>query len=118
MATQTPFVGNNMFPRRGFLVAKTSDIIQILPTVSFDNLDKYEVRWSLSENGTELQKGSLGAVELAPGDTRGVYSLRQTHYSSRRRVLVTHELASKQRRTLGSRGHELGKEQLATTIRS
>jgi beta-galactosidase len=39
---------------------------------SFTNLEKYDFTWTLSENGTILQEGTLDPVDLAPGATTTV----------------------------------------------
>ncbi|RJE73152.1 glycoside hydrolase [Reichenbachiella sp. MSK19-1] len=44
--------------------------VRVSNRLSFTNLDRYEMRWTLSENGKEIQKGKIKAVDVAPGQSQ------------------------------------------------
>ncbi len=43
--------------------------VLVINRFNFTNLDKYEIRWDLSENGTSLQTGILPAKDVAAGSS-------------------------------------------------
>ncbi len=43
--------------------------VQVANRFHFNNTDQYAIRWSLSENGRELESGTLPPVSIAAGET-------------------------------------------------
>lgn len=46
--------------------------LEVTNRFSFTNLDEYDVTWTLEENGTSIQSGSLDRVDVTPGATETV----------------------------------------------
>lgn len=87
--------------------------VRIRNRFSFSNLNKYEIHWSLSEDGTELQQGALPAQDIAAGESASVtvpYKLKKEKADSEYWLrLSVHE---KVERLWCESGFEIAKEQM------
>lgn len=57
-------------PARFTLLNGDSGSVEIKNRFFFDNLAKYEIRWSLTEDGTIIQQGTLDSVNITPDDSK------------------------------------------------
>ena len=46
--------------------------VRVTSRLDFTSLDRYEARWTLHEDGEEIQSGTLGRIDVAPGQTTEV----------------------------------------------
>lgn len=44
-------------------------VIKLKSRFNFDNLINYQINWAISEDGTEIEKGTLKPINLKPGET-------------------------------------------------
>ena len=53
-------------------VINRSNVVRVVNRFSFTNVDQYEIRWTLSENGKEIKKGSLTNVDIPAADFKEI----------------------------------------------
>jgi len=81
----------------------------------FRNMNEFDIRWTLTENGKDIGTGSLGAFNVLPGESKlfGVdYDLSKTKGEVWLKVSV--KLAKDE--LYAKRGHEIAKEQFLVSV--
>ncbi|MBD0777524.1 DUF4981 domain-containing protein [Maribacter sp. ANRC-HE7] len=77
------------------------------------NLNAYEVKWSLSENGNELQSGILDNIDVKPSSTSELtIPFKKIKFKEGSDYWIRVSVHEKQNRFWANKGFEIAKEQL------
>jgi len=87
--------------------------VRMINRFSFNNLDKYEIRWELAENGSTLQAGSLPVQDVAAGSS-GLVSIpaKKVQYKANCEYWLRVSLHEKADRQWCAKGFEVAKDQM------
>lgn len=92
--------------------------VRILNRTAFTNLRDYEIRWSLSADGRELESGILAPQDVAPGGSAELQlPLRTVAFAATSEYWVRLSLHEKSDRPWCKQGFEVAHEQLAVKAR-
>ncbi|MBK1875347.1 glycoside hydrolase family 2 TIM barrel-domain containing protein [Pelagicoccus mobilis] len=95
----------------------SSGTVSLLSRFNFTNLNEYEVRWAVSENGDVIEEGSLGSLDLAPD---GVLRVEVPYSKIKPKAGIEYFLRmsvhSKEDSLWADAGFELAKEQFALPV--
>lgn len=88
-------------------------LVSISNRYNFTNLDQYEIRWAISENGEELESGILSAQDIAP-DTSATVKIPFTaiRYNDDSEYWIRLSLHEPQDRMWCEKGYQIASEQL------
>jgi beta-galactosidase len=79
----------------------------------FTNLDQYEIRWTLAENGKMLQSGIVGELDIPPESADVVtIPFKKIFFSNKAEYWLRLSLHEKTDRLWCKKGYELAKEQM------
>lgn len=76
----------------------------------FATLDDVVLLWSITENGSIAQEGSIESVDIPAQDSE-LFTIPLTSYSKQKEVVLTFELVVKNNRGFLIKGHEMAFEQ-------
>ncbi len=88
--------------------------VKITNRFNFTNLNAYEIRWSLSKEGNEIEKGILDSQNILPNNSKLVslpFSNKKFEKGSDYWVVLS--IHEKQKTFWAPKGFEIGKQQLA-----
>ncbi|MCW2119009.1 glycoside hydrolase family 2 TIM barrel-domain containing protein [Flavobacterium sp. 7A] len=92
--------------------AKNSEM-RITNRFSFSNLDQYEIRWEVSEDGKVLQSGVLPTLELEAGASTTVkLPVKSIRFDEHSEYWIRMSLHEKTKRLWADKGFELAKNQI------
>ncbi|WP_372775180.1 glycoside hydrolase family 2 TIM barrel-domain containing protein [Mangrovibacterium sp.] len=95
------------------LVDAKAGTVRIINRFNFTNLDKYDIRWVLSENGADLQSGVLQAADVAAGTSTVVsVPIKQVEFKAESDYWLRLSLHEKTDRLWCKKGFEIAKDQL------
>ncbi|MCL5245666.1 DUF4981 domain-containing protein [Cellulophaga sp. 20_2_10] len=87
--------------------------VRIINRFAFTNLDKYVIKWTLSENGKELQSGELPKQDIAASSSAIVaIPFSNKKFNSNSDYWLRISLHEKTDRLWANKGYEVAKEQL------
>lgn len=87
--------------------------IRIINRFSFTNLDQYEIRWSISENGSPIQSGVLPGLDISPGNFKIVkVPFKKLDYDPSADYWLRLSLHEKTDRLWCKKGFEVAKQQI------
>lgn len=87
--------------------------ILITNRYSFTNLNKYDIKWTVSEDGKELQAGILNDINILPISSSVVtIPFKKLKFNNQNEYWVTLSLHEKTNRLWAKKGFEIAKEQL------
>ncbi|MCK9343989.1 MAG: DUF4981 domain-containing protein, partial [Massilibacteroides sp.] len=93
-------------------------VFRVLNRMSFTNVDQYEIRWTLAENGKEIQQGTLPAVACAAADVASfTVPFTQPKRKEGAAYWVRLSLHEKQARFWCDKGFEVAKAQFALSAK-
>lgn len=94
-------------------VAIESGEIRVVNNFDFTNIADYEVIWTLSEDGRELQTGTLRELNVAAGTSKRVkIPFQKVKFNSNSEYWVRISVREKQNRFWANKGYEIAKEQI------
>ncbi|WP_075602760.1 glycoside hydrolase family 2 [Saccharicrinis aurantiacus] len=105
------------------LVVEAVDIkagkVRFINRFSFSNLSNYDFKWSLSQNGKEIQKGSLASIDIAAAES-GIVNipLKAIKFNAESEYFLRISMHEKQDRLWCKKGFEVAKEQLLVQERT
>ncbi|WP_282136382.1 glycoside hydrolase family 2 TIM barrel-domain containing protein [Seonamhaeicola maritimus] len=88
---------------------------EVLVTNRFDFTDiaDYDVKWTLSENGNQIQSGSLTNITVAPNTSKLIrVPFKAVKFKDDKDYWITFTVSEKQDRWWAKKGHEVSKNQL------
>ncbi|AWG23263.1 glycoside hydrolase family 2 [Flavobacterium faecale] len=86
---------------------------RIINRFSFSNLDKYEIRWEVSENGKVIQSGVLPTMELEAGAAKTVkLPIKNNKFDDRSDYWIRMSMHEKTNRLWAEKGFEIAKNQI------
>ncbi len=87
--------------------------VRVINRFNFTNLDKYEIRWELSENETSIQSGSLSAQDVPAGES-GILEIpfKPYNYKDDAEYWLRLSLHEKSNRLWCKKGFEVAKDQI------
>ncbi len=92
--------------------------IRIINRFAFTNLNKYEIRWSLSENGNEIQNGQLSDQDIAAGASSIVeVPFKKVNFNDQAEYWLHLSLNEKTDRLWCKKGFEVAKDQILLKAR-
>jgi beta-galactosidase len=92
--------------------------IRISNRFAFTNLKNYEIQWSLSENGQELQSGNFAPQDIAAGNSKVVsVPFKQIKFKDNSEYWIRISLHEKTNRLWCEKGFEIAKEQILLRTR-
>ncbi|GLR69830.1 glycoside hydrolase family 2 TIM barrel-domain containing protein [Agaribacter marinus] len=92
----------------------TADEVSLTNRFFFDNLNKYEIRWALSEDGKQLQQGILPSVDVAPSESKRLtIPYTMPNIVAGKEYWLRLSLHLSQDALWANKGFELAKEQIA-----
>jgi beta-galactosidase len=87
--------------------------VEVVNKFFFTPLDRFDFLWSLAEDGTELQSGNLGTLDIGPGQRRAVtVPFNQPRPKPGAEYWLTFSVRLKEKTSWAPRGHEIAAEQL------
>ena len=87
-------------------------LIRILNHFNFANLNEYKVRWTLSEDATEIQSGTLEGLSLNPGANKVVkIPFKEISPKANTEYWLRISVRLKEDKNWAKAGHELAKQQ-------
>jgi len=88
--------------------------VRIINRFSFTNLNRYELRWELAENGKQLQTGVFPAIDLAAGEFAEIeVPFKQPVYKEQSEYWIKLSLHEKQDRLWCKKGFEIAHGQMS-----
>lgn len=88
-------------------------LVRIINRFNFTNLNKYDIRWDLSENGTLIQSGSLSAQDIAAGESAiATIPFKSVRFNPESEYWVRLSLNEKADRLWSKKGFEVAKDQI------
>ncbi|WP_298493860.1 glycoside hydrolase family 2 TIM barrel-domain containing protein [uncultured Algibacter sp.] len=83
------------------------------------NLDAYEVKWELSENGKEVQSGTLNQVNVDPSTSSEIsIPFKKLRFKDNADYWLTISVHEKQNRLWAKQGFEIAKDQILVKSRT
>ena len=93
--------------------------VRIINRFVFSNLNQYEIRWQLSENGKTLQSGSLSPQNIEAGASAAVtIPFKGVKFNENAEYWLTLSLNENADRLWCSKGFEVAHEQLLVKSRN
>lgn len=92
-------------------------LVRVLSRFSFSNLNEYNFLWTLSEDGTEIQSGTVNGLSLNPGEAKLVqipFKKFTTKANSEYWLRLSVQL--KEDKNWAKAGHELAKQQFKLPV--
>lgn len=87
--------------------------IRIINRFSFSNLNKYDINWTLKEDGKLLQSGSLPTQDIAAGNSKIVnIPIKQIKFNKESEYWIRVSLHEKSDKLWCKKGFEIAKEQI------
>lgn len=94
-------------------------LVRIINRFNFSNLTDYEIRWTLSENGKNLQSGTLNDQLIAAGNAKTVkIPFKSVKFKNENDYWLRLSLHEKKDRLWCEKGYEVGYHQLAVQKRT
>ena len=88
-------------------------IVLIRNRYNFTNLNTYEIKWTVSENGKEIQSGTLNGIDIAANSSSTVkIPFKNIKYNTQNEYWVTLSLHEKTDKLWAKKGFEIATEQL------
>ena len=88
--------------------------VRIINRFSFSNLNQYDIRWTVSENGKQLQSGTLPKQDIAAGNSKlVVIPFKNIKFKDNSEYWIRVSLHEKKSRLWCAKGFEVAKEQIS-----
>lgn len=92
--------------------------IRVTNRLDFTDLSDYEVRWTFSENGKELQSGVLKNIQVSPNRDKIIsVPFKKTNFKEDSDYWITISVHEKINRWWAQKGHEIAKDQILLKAR-
>lgn len=87
--------------------------VRIINRFTFSNLNQYDIRWTVSENGKQLQSGMLPKQDVAAGNSKLVnIPFKEINFKDNSEYWIRISLHEKTSRLWCAKGFEVAKEQI------